>query len=77
MGQTFLQSQPDRFLPVFFTSSVRRADKWGQKSPNGDQCGSSEWLEKYKTEVQFEKYISRISRERLNVGLIRELHFSN
>ena len=40
------------------------------------QCGSSESLEKDKKEEEFEKYISRISRERLNGGLSRELHFS-
>ena len=46
------------------------------KSPTGDQCGSGELVEKNKKEVQFEKYISHISRERLNGGLIREIHFS-
>ena len=74
---TFYTLGPLCLWQCLFTSSVRRADKWGQKSPNGDQCGSSEWLEKDKKEVEFEKYISRISRERLNEGLIRELHFSN
>ena len=47
------------------------------KSPTGDQCGSGELVEKKKKEVQFEKYISHISREWLNGGSIRELHFSN
>ena len=65
-------------LYILYTGSVvplamgTKVPKWGPM-----QCGSSEWLKKDKKEVEFEKYISRINRERLIEGLIRELHFSN
>ena len=41
------------------------------------QCGSSESLEKDKKEEEFEKYISRISRERLNKGLMGGVYISH
>ena len=35
---TFYTLGPLCLWQCLFTSSVRRADKWGQKSQNGDQC---------------------------------------